>query len=83
MGRAMAIVVLALLAATFGVRASGGFEVRGHLSANETELQEGYFAVAQDTVLMVRPGSELHRWLKAHAGQPVRVLVEPAPSPGR
>jgi hypothetical protein len=72
----LAVLVLALARGT-----QSGIEFRGSLSANETELQEGYFAVAQDTVLMVRPGSQQHAWLKAHAGQTVRILVEPATTP--
>ena len=76
--RRLVLILLAILVMTFAVRANGGIELRGHLSANETEMQEGYFAVAQDTVLMVRPGSELHQWLKQHQGQTVRVIVEPA-----
>ena len=72
------VVLLALVLATLAVSANGGIELRGRLSANETEMQEGYFAVAQDTVLMVRPGSQLHQWLKDHQGQVVRVVVEPA-----
>ena len=76
--RRLALILLAILVMTFAVRANGGIELRGHLSANDTEMQEGYFAVAQDTVLMVRPGSELHLWLKRHEGQTVRILVEPA-----
>lgn len=78
MRRWVLIIVLAVALLTVGVQAFSGFEIRGHLTANETEMQEGYFAVAQDTVLMVRPGSELHLWLKAHAGQDVRIVVEPA-----
>jgi hypothetical protein len=58
--RRLVLILVAILVMTFAVRANGGIELRGHLSANETEMQEGYFAVAQDTVLMVRPGSELH-----------------------
>lgn len=76
--RRLALVLFALLLMTFALRANGGIELRGHLSANETEMQEGYFAVAQDTVLMVRPGSPLHEWLKQNQGKIVRVLVEPA-----
>jgi hypothetical protein len=76
--RRLVLILLAILVMTFAVRASGGIELRGQLSANDTEMQEGYFAVAQDTVLMVRPGSELHQWLKQHQGQTVRVIVEPA-----
>ncbi len=76
--RWVSYLVVGLVIATFGVRAQTGIELRGHLSANDTERAEGYFAVAQDTVLMVRPGSELHQWLKDHTGQTVRVVVEPA-----
>ena len=72
--------IAALIIATLTVKAQGGVELRGNLSANDTEREEGYFAVAQDTVLMVRPGSELHQWLKEHSGQTVRLVVEPAPT---
>jgi hypothetical protein len=71
------LIIVAVIVMTLAVRANGGIELRGHLSANETEMHEGYFAVAQDTVLMVRPGSPLHQWLKEHQGQKVRVVVEP------
>jgi hypothetical protein len=76
--RRLVLLLFALVLMSLAVRANGGIELRGHLSANDTELQEGYFAVAQDTVLMVRPGSPLHQWLKEHQGQSVRVVVEPA-----
>ena len=72
--------VVALMVATFGVSAGNGIELRGNLSANDTEREEGYIAIAQDTVLMVRPGSELHKWLKSHSGQSVRIVVEPDPT---
>jgi hypothetical protein len=65
---------------SLGVGAQDGLELKGPLNANDTEREEGYFALAQDTVLMVRPGSAEHRWLKAHAGQTVRLVVEPEPS---
>jgi hypothetical protein len=78
MRRLVLILFALLIGMTLAARANGGFELHGQLSANETEMQEGYFAVAQDTVLMVRPGSSLHQWLKAHQGQNVRIVVEPA-----
>ena len=78
MRRLVMIFFAVVVLMTLGVRANGGFELRGQLSANETEMQEGYFAVAQDTVLMVRPGSQMHQWLKQHSGQMVRIVVEPA-----
>lgn len=74
----LVLILFVFVVSTWAVRANNGIELRGHLSANETEMQEGYFAVAQDTVLMVRPGSELHRWLKQHHGQTVRIVVEPS-----
>lgn len=76
--RRLVLLLFAIVVMTLAVRANGGIELRGHLSANETEMQEGYFAVAQDTVLMVRPGSQLHQWLKEHQGQTVRLVIEPA-----
>ena len=74
------LVVAILILGTFGLRAQSGLELTGYLNANDTEREEGYFAVAQDTVLMVRPGSPEHQWLKRHAGQTVRIIVEPATS---
>lgn len=76
--RGFLIVAAVVVMASLGVWAQGGIELRGNLSANDTERTEGYFAVAQDTVLMVRPGSDLHRWLSEHTGQTVRIVVEPA-----
>jgi hypothetical protein len=75
--------LIILVAAIFflgslGARAQSGLELQGSLNANDTEREEGYFALAQDTVLMVRPGSPEHQWLKAHAGQTVRIVVSPA-----
>jgi hypothetical protein len=78
MRRVILVLIAAFVLLGLSLRAQGGIELRGNLSANETEMQEGYFALAQDTVLMVRPGSQLHTWLKQHSGQTVRIVVEPA-----
>jgi hypothetical protein len=78
MRRLVLIFIAAFVLMTLGLRAQSGIELRGNLSANDAEMQEGYFAVAQDTVLMVRPGTQLHQWLKQHSGQTVRIVVEPA-----
>jgi len=75
--RLILFVAAATLVATLGIGAQDGVEVRGQLSANETERNEGYFSVAQDTALMVRPGSPLHQWLKDHTGQTVKITIEP------
>jgi hypothetical protein len=63
---------------SLGIHAQNGLELKGNLNANDMEREEGYFALAEDTVLMVRPGSPEHQWLKAHAGETVRLVVEPA-----
>ena len=72
------LVAAIMFLGSFGVGAHDGLDLTGHLNANDTEREEGYFALDQDTVLLVRPGSAEHRWLKAHAGQTVRLVVEPA-----
>ena len=72
------LVATILFLGSLGASAQNGLELKGNLNANDTEREEGYFALAQDTVLMVRPGSPEHQWLKAHAGESVRLVVEPA-----
>ena len=47
--------------------AQQGFTIRGRLGATDQEAQEGYFAVDNQTMIVVKPGSELPR-LPALAG---------------
>lgn len=76
------LVLLATLFATlllgFGVAAQEGFVLTGRLSATDQEADEGYFAIDQQTMIVVKPGSELHAYLRGQAGQRVRITVEPA-----
>jgi hypothetical protein len=65
--------VMSLVAA-----AQEGFTVSGRLGATDQEAQEGYFAIDQQTMIVVKPGSELHAYLKGKVGQRVRITVEPA-----
>ena len=76
--RLILFVAAATVVATLGIGAQNGAEIRGQLSANETERNEGYFSVAQDTAVMVRPGSPMHQWLKDHTGRTVKITIEPA-----
>jgi hypothetical protein len=78
MRRWLLFVLVVVMAATLGLQAGRGIELRGTLSANDMEKEEGYFAIAEDTMIMVRPGSEFHHWLRRHAGQTVRIVIEPA-----
>jgi hypothetical protein len=65
--------VMSLVAA-----AQEGFTVSGRLGATDQEAQEGYFAIDQQTMIVVKPGSELHAYLKGKVGRRVRITVEPA-----
>jgi hypothetical protein len=55
----------------------GGTTLSGQLSAADHEIEEGYFSLGQDTTIMVKPGTELHGWLKNHVGERLRITVEP------
>ena len=74
------LVVLALLvlvAAGLAMAAQGGFTLRGRVGATDQEAQEGYFAVDNQTMVVVKPGSELHAYLRSRVGQRVRITIEP------
>lgn len=53
------------------------FSLSGRLSATDQESQEGYFAVDNQTMIVVKPGSDLHTYLRSKVGQRVRITVEP------
>ena len=76
------LVVLVTLIATlligWSVAAQEGFSLTGRLSATDQEADEGYFAIDQQTMIVVKPGSELHAYLRGQAGKRVRITVEPA-----
>lgn len=69
----VAFLVMSLVAA-----AQEGYTVSGRLGATDQEAQEGYFAIDQQTMIVVKPGSELHAYLKGKVGRRVRITVEPA-----
>jgi len=69
--------VLAVLAMAVMVAAQTGFSVSGRMGATDQEAQEGYFAVDNQTMIVVKPGSELHKYLRAKVGQRVRITIEP------
>ncbi|MBF8299987.1 MAG: hypothetical protein HW394_357 [Acidobacteria bacterium] len=57
--------------------AQQGFSLSGRLGATDQEAQEGYFAIDNQTMIVVKPGSELHGYLRARVGRRVRVTIEP------
>jgi hypothetical protein len=78
MRRLLAVVIIGTILLGFGVAAQEAFVLSGRLSATDQEADEGYFAIDQQTMLVVKPGSELHAYLRGQAGKRVRITVEPA-----
>lgn len=76
------LTALAVLTGTlllgWAVAAQEGFVMTGRVSATDQEADEGYFAIDQQTMVVVKPGSELHAYLRGQAGKRVRLVVEPA-----
>ena len=75
---AVLVAMVGFLVMTLAAAAQEGFTVSGRLGATDQEAQEGYFAVDQQTMIVVKPGSELHAYLKGKVGRRVRITVEPA-----
>ena len=71
------LLVLGLLVTGVVLAAQQGFTVRGRIGATDQEAQEGYFAVDNQTMIVVKPGSELHGYLRSRVGQRVRISIEP------
>jgi hypothetical protein len=63
--------------AGLAVAARQGFSISGRLGATDQEAQEGYFAIDNQTMIVVKPGSDLHAYLRTRVGQRVRVTIEP------
>ena len=74
---------LAMLVALIGMFLAGvaaaqqGFSLSGRLGATDQEAQEGYFAIDNQTMVVVKPGSDFHAYLRTKVGQRVRITVEP------
>jgi hypothetical protein len=47
----------------------------GTIGATQQEADEGYFAIGPDTMVVAKPGSALHGWLRSHIGQHVRLRI--------
>ena len=68
--------IVALLAGV-AAAAQRGFSLTGRLGATDQEAQEGYFAIDNQTMIVVKPGSDFHAYLRTKVGQRVRITVEP------
>jgi hypothetical protein len=77
--RRLATLVAFLVVVLMGLAwaAQEGFTVSGRLGATDQEAQEGYFAIDSQTMIVVKPGSQLHDYLKSKVGRRVRVTIQP------
>jgi hypothetical protein len=73
----LAWLTVALLLLGIGrlTHAGNQLEVAGFVNATAQEADEGYFAVGNDAMIVVKQGSGLQRWLKTHSGQRVRLAL--------
>lgn len=70
-------VVCAVLLVGWPAAAGDQVDVTAEISAADHEVEEGYFGVGQDAAIVTKPGTPLHRWLRTHVGQRVRIVIEP------
>jgi hypothetical protein len=71
------VAVVGVLLTALAVAAQEGFSLTGRLGATDQEAQEGYFAIDSQTMIVVKPGSEMHAFLRQRVGQRIRLTVEP------
>jgi hypothetical protein len=80
---AMALVATALLTASFMVghaseRDEASLTVQ--VSSADHEMEEGYFSLGDSATVMVKPGTDLYRFLSRKRGHAVRITLS---DPGR
>jgi len=71
------LTAVAVLLAALAAAAQQSFTIRGRLGATDQEAQEGYFALDSQTMIVVKPGSDVHQYLRSKVGQRVRITIEP------
>lgn len=74
----LVVAVLGLVLMGLGVAlAQGGYSLSGRLGATDQEAQEGYFAIGDQAMIVVRPGTEMHAFLRGKIGLRIRLTIEP------
>jgi hypothetical protein len=68
--------LVGLVAGGAAVASQASIAVQGQVSATEQEADEGYFAIGGDTMIVAKPQSALHQWLRTHNSRQVRVTIE-------
>ena len=72
----MIVALMGTLLVGLAAAAQQGFSLSGRLGATDQEAQEGYFAIDNQTMIVVKPGSDFHAYLRTKVGQRVRITVE-------
>jgi hypothetical protein len=81
---AMVSIVVALLVASYMVgKASGPDEttLTVQVSSADHEMEEGYFSLGDSATVMVKPGTDLYRFLAGKRGHAVRITLSDAARP--
>ena len=73
------VMALLLLGLSIG-RASDKDEtvVTVQVNSADHEVQEGYFALGEQATVMVKPGSDLYRFLSRQRGRKVKIVLTEA-----
>jgi hypothetical protein len=75
----IAVALIGTLLVGVVIGAQQGFSLTGRVNATDQEAQEGYFALDNQTMIVVKPGSDLHGYMRSKVGQRIRVTIEPEP----
>lgn len=51
------------------------------VSSADHELEEGYFSLGESATVIVKPGSDLYRFLSRHRGHKVKILLQESSGP--
>jgi hypothetical protein len=51
------------------------------VSSADHELEEGYFSLGENAIVMVKPGSDLYRFLSRQRGHTVKILLQESSGP--
>jgi len=51
------------------------------VTSADHELVEGYFSLGESATVMVKPGSDLYRFLARHRGHKVKILLQESGPP--
>ena len=74
--RGCLLVALLLLGVRIGVAYDRDqTTINVQVSSSDHEVQEGYFALGEQATVMVKPGSDLFKFLSRNRGQKVRIVL--------